>query len=101
MKKMADRLPAYQFYSAFPQIISRICHENTAVFGVIEQIILSTLCTYPEQSLWHLVSVYKSTYPTRSSRCSTILTKAKSNSARGSRPMANVIHVRAPFDLSN
>lgn len=36
MQEFAERIPPYQFMTAFPQIISRICHENAPVFEILK-----------------------------------------------------------------
>ena len=32
MDDLTERLPAYQFFTAFSQLISRICHRNEEVW---------------------------------------------------------------------
>ncbi|CAH0564187.1 unnamed protein product [Brassicogethes aeneus] len=63
MTKLIDdslkRLPAYIFLTAFSQIISRICHPQKE--------------HYPQQCLWMIISVVKSSYAIRSKRCMEIL----------------------------
>ena len=38
MRTMTERLPPYQFLTAFSQLISRICHPNSDVFAQLEVI---------------------------------------------------------------
>ena len=77
IKKLSERLPAWQFATAMPQLISRICHQNPKVHQVIEAIIQGVLTLYPEQMLWHLMSVSKSTLKIRSERIGQIFSKMK------------------------
>lgn len=42
-KYVEQRLPAYIFYTAFPQIITRITHSNPKVWEVLSALIISTL----------------------------------------------------------
>lgn len=77
IKKLSERLPAWQFVTAMPQLISRICHKNPKVHQVIEAIIQGVLALYPEQMLWHLMSVSKSTLKIRSDRINQIFSKMK------------------------
>ena len=79
VKKTFEKLPAYIFLSAFPQIVSRICHPNDLVFQILEQTIINVFCVFPQQGFWHLVSVSKSTHSIRSKRCNEIFSKIKSN----------------------
>lgn len=63
--------------TAFPQIISRICHKNKIVFQVLESIIITVLTVYPQQALWQMMSVSRSTYKIRAKRCNVIFSKVK------------------------
>ncbi|KAJ2534607.1 hypothetical protein EV175_007008, partial [Coemansia sp. RSA 1933] len=77
MLNFAKRLPAYNFLVVLSQLVSRICHPNEDVFAVLEVIILSVLELYPQQALWQLMGVQRSTYAARSERCNAILAKAR------------------------
>jgi serine/threonine-protein kinase ATR len=77
IQTMSERLPAYQYLIAFSQLISRICHPNCNVFSMLEAIILKLIEHYPQQCLWMMVAVNKSTHHDRQERCRTILEKAK------------------------
>ncbi|KAJ1949689.1 hypothetical protein FBU59_001034 [Linderina macrospora] len=77
IRDMVERLPTYSFFMVLSQLISRICHPNNSVFAVLERIILSVLNAYPQQTLWHLVSIQWSTDNIRAERCKMILAKAK------------------------
>jgi len=79
IRKLTQKLPTYMFLTAFPQIISRICHKNKNVFQVLESIIITVLSVYPQQALWQMMSVYRSTYKIRAKRCNVIFGKAKSD----------------------
>ncbi|KAK5172495.1 hypothetical protein LTR04_000014, partial [Oleoguttula sp. CCFEE 6159] len=57
LRKYVDRLPAYIFYTALPQIISRISHPNMKVYEVLSTIILKIVSTHPSQALWSLLAV--------------------------------------------
>ncbi|XP_055902742.1 serine/threonine-protein kinase ATR [Eupeodes corollae] len=73
VSKCCEILPTYIFYSAFSQILSRICHPSLAVFEVLKTIIILLLEKYPHQSLWTLLPVLKSSYTMRAKRCRLIL----------------------------
>ncbi|KAJ2573297.1 hypothetical protein IW140_000342, partial [Coemansia sp. RSA 1813] len=79
MLNFAKRLPAYNFLVVLSQLVSRICHPNEDVFAVLEVIILSVLELYPQQALWQLMGVQRSTYAARSERCNAILAKARAS----------------------
>ncbi|KAI9146005.1 hypothetical protein BKA69DRAFT_1024549 [Paraphysoderma sedebokerense] len=85
IRKVIQRLPPYLFLTAFPQIVSRICHKNQNVFPVLETIMVTVLKNYPKQALWYLMSVSKSTIKSRYRRCHTIFAKVKSDPSGMSR----------------
>ncbi|KAG5847372.1 hypothetical protein ANANG_G00125340 [Anguilla anguilla] len=71
-------LSPYQFLTAFSQLISRICHSNDEVFAVLLEIVAKVFLAYPQQAMWMMTAVSKSSYPTRMNRCKEILRKATS-----------------------
>ncbi|KAJ2310176.1 hypothetical protein H4S02_003575, partial [Coemansia sp. RSA 2611] len=81
MTNMARRLPAYSFLVVLSQLVSRICHPNDDVHELLEMIILRVLELYPQQALWQLVGVQRSTYAARASRASALLAKARLKSS--------------------
>ena len=71
-------IPAYKFLTAFPQLISRICHPHPDVASMLRRIIAKILIAYPQQSMWMMVSVMKSSYSVRAKRCKEIIDVATS-----------------------
>ncbi|KAL1022226.1 hypothetical protein UPYG_G00023920 [Umbra pygmaea] len=71
-------LAPYQFLTAFSQLISRVCHSSDDVFSVLMAIVAKVLLAYPQQAMWLMTAVSKSSYPTRMNRCKEILRKAVS-----------------------
>lgn len=80
--KYIQKVPTYQFLTALPQILSRIAHPSKSVQDCQDAIILLVLRAYPQQSLWHLMAVAKSTARARKSRVHTIFAKLKSSGAQ-------------------
>ncbi|KAG0381061.1 serine/threonine-protein kinase M1 [Mortierella sp. AD032] len=73
MNDLADNLPEYMFLSAFPQIISRICHKNPDAFFALQRIIANVVIAYPDQAIWQMVSVSRSIVQERKRVCNKIL----------------------------
>uniref|UniRef100_A0A8C0XLQ1 Serine/threonine-protein kinase ATR n=1 Tax=Castor canadensis TaxID=51338 RepID=A0A8C0XLQ1_CASCN len=71
-----NQLAPYQFLTAFSQLISRICHSYDEVFIVLMEIIAKVFLAYPQQAMWMMTAVSKSSYPMRVNRCKEILNKA-------------------------
>uniref|UniRef100_A0A3B1KAQ1 Serine/threonine-protein kinase ATR n=1 Tax=Astyanax mexicanus TaxID=7994 RepID=A0A3B1KAQ1_ASTMX len=73
-----SNLSPYQFLTAFSQLISRVCHSSDDVFSVLMDIAAKVFLAYPQQAMWMMTAVSKSSYPTRMNRCKEILKKAVS-----------------------
>lgn len=48
------KIPAHCFYTAMPQLISRIGHENEETAQVVRGILTKVLTKYPGQAMWSL-----------------------------------------------
>ncbi|KAF1987090.1 hypothetical protein K402DRAFT_463189 [Aulographum hederae CBS 113979] len=81
--KYIDKVPAFIFYTAFPQIISRISHPHSDTWKVLSQMIHRIATTHPQQALWSLLAVSKSTAPDKCRRATEILNKLKLEPKRG------------------
>ena len=68
-------LNSTQWYTAFPQIASRVGHDYPPVFEVLAHLISTVIKEYPQQTLWLFASVVKSRNNNRASRGRTILEK--------------------------
>ncbi|RUS83841.1 hypothetical protein EGW08_008382 [Elysia chlorotica] len=76
IQQLNEQLAPYQMFTAFPQLISRICHAQPDVFQQLEEIISDLLVKYPHQAMWMMMSVSKSSYPMRVKRCQDIFVTA-------------------------
>ncbi|XP_076149495.1 serine/threonine-protein kinase ATR isoform X1 [Alosa pseudoharengus] len=76
MSEHNKNLSPYQYLTAFSQLISRICHSSNDVFAVLQEIVAKVFLAYPQQAMWMMTAVSKSSYPTRMNRCKEILRKA-------------------------
>ncbi|KAI9795604.1 MAG: serine/threonine-protein kinase M1 [Piccolia ochrophora] len=94
IRRYIDRLPPYvvsttlssfqvclklipQFYTALSQIMARITHPNRSVFALLQQIIVKVVSAHPQQALWTLLAVVKSSSKDRASRGLACLTAIK------------------------
>ncbi|MCJ1313521.1 serine/threonine-protein kinase M1 [Agyrium rufum] len=82
MKKYIDRLPAFVFYTAFSQIVARICHSNQTVYGSLVDIIVKVVTTHPQQALWTLLATVKSSAKDRSSRGASCIVRIQDNTKK-------------------
>ena len=67
----------HQWYTAFPQIASRVGHQHDAVIEVLAHLISTVIKEFPQQTLWLFASVVKSRNETRESRGRNILERLK------------------------
>ncbi|KAF8138751.1 hypothetical protein EV363DRAFT_1394182 [Boletus edulis] len=76
-----ESVPAYKWFTAFPQIVSRVGHTNQKVYQVLSTIISKVIREYPNQALWLFASVVKSTKPNREARGRAILDALRNDPA--------------------
>jgi serine/threonine-protein kinase ATR len=67
-QKYINRMPAYMFYTALPQIIARIAHRNPDVYKILQEIIVKVVRAHPQQALWSLLAVSTSIQSDRKNR---------------------------------
>ncbi|TPX39347.1 hypothetical protein SeMB42_g06371 [Synchytrium endobioticum] len=79
VRKLVEQLPAYQFFTAYSQLVSRIGHRNKNALQVLQRILLAVLVTYPRQALWHLMMISKSVNKTRSERIVEVFNQVKND----------------------
>jgi serine/threonine-protein kinase ATR len=72
-----ERMPAFSWYTAFPQIITRISHPHKSVWAVLQVIINKVTTFYPQQALWSLMAVTRATQDDRRARGTLVLQKLK------------------------
>ncbi|KAF7326051.1 hypothetical protein MKEN_00456000 [Mycena kentingensis (nom. inval.)] len=94
VSKVIRDAPVYKWYTAFPQIVSRIGVDNKDVYPHLETLILRVLEEYPKQALWLFVSVVLTKKATeRRKRGTKILNAVKSN------PRTNIASMVAESEL--
>ncbi|KNZ76453.1 Serine/threonine-protein kinase atr [Termitomyces sp. J132] len=89
-KAIAD-CPAYKWYTAFPQIVSRVGHSNPEVYTHLSKLIVQVLQEYPKQGLWLFTSVVKSTKPNREQRGKQILKQLQNNPNNSGKEVADLV----------
>lgn len=83
MRGCLKDLPTYQWLTVLPQLVSRICHQNEETVRLVKHIITSILRRYPQQALWTMAAVTKSTVPSRREAAAEIIQAAKRGSSQG------------------
>lgn len=64
-----------QFYTALSQIVARIGHSHPSVHGLLAEIVIKVVSTHPQQALWTLLALVKSSNKERAQRGATCLAK--------------------------
>ncbi|PIN25709.1 Protein kinase of the PI-3 kinase family [Handroanthus impetiginosus] len=83
MRGCLKDLPTYQWLTVLPQLVSRICHQNEETVRLVKHIITSVLRQYPQQALWTMAAVTKSTVSSRREAAAEIIQAARRGSSQG------------------
>ncbi|XP_048234616.1 serine/threonine-protein kinase ATR isoform X1 [Ricinus communis] len=83
MRGCLKDLPTYQWLTVLPQLVSRVCHQNEEVVKLVRCIITCVLRQYPQQALWIMAAVSKSTVPSRREAAAAIIHDAKKGFSQG------------------
>lgn len=83
MRGCLKDLPTYQWLTVLPQLVSRICHQNEEIVRLVKLIITSVLRQYPQQALWVMAAVSKSTVSSRREAAAEIIQAARKGSSSG------------------
>ncbi|KAH9077054.1 hypothetical protein EDB83DRAFT_2504335 [Lactarius deliciosus] len=85
-------VPAFKWYTAFPQIASRVGHKHDPVFEVLARLISTVIKEFPQQTLWLFASVVKSRNTDREKRGRSILERLKSSCTNESTHVKDLVN---------
>ncbi|KAF7586889.1 serine/threonine-protein kinase M1 [Aspergillus hancockii] len=68
LKKYINRMPAALLFTILPQVVARICHPNAIVYDLLTKIVAKAVNFFPQQGLWIVLAVVKSSSKDRASR---------------------------------
>ncbi|PYH81420.1 protein kinase [Aspergillus uvarum CBS 121591] len=68
LKKYIHRVPAALLFTILPQVLARICHPNATVYDLLTKIVAKAVNSFPQQGLWTVLAVVKSSSRDRASR---------------------------------
>ncbi|KAJ5681529.1 uncharacterized protein N7477_001469 [Penicillium maclennaniae] len=74
-KYISSRLQAALLFTILPQVVARICHPNSTVYDLLTRIVAKAVHSFPQQGLWTVLAVVKSSNKDRASRGYTCLQK--------------------------
>ncbi|GIK07921.1 serine/threonine-protein kinase M1 [Aspergillus viridinutans] len=68
LKKYLNRMPAALLFTILPQVVARICHPHATVYELLSRIVAKVVNAFPQQGLWTVLAVVKSSSKDRASR---------------------------------
>ncbi|EUC67515.1 phosphatidylinositol 3- and 4-kinase, partial [Rhizoctonia solani AG-3 Rhs1AP] len=78
MGEAINTLKPFQWFTALPQLLSRVTHPNRLAYKYLSKIIISVLITFPQQALWGVSPLGQSRNQERARRGRDILEKSQS-----------------------
>lgn len=75
VKKYVERLQPVTLYTILPQLVARICHQSNQIHEILQGMIAKIVQHFPQQALWTLMAMTKSTDKMRAQRGLTIINK--------------------------
>ncbi|KAJ5180764.1 hypothetical protein N7492_003974 [Penicillium capsulatum] len=67
-KYISSRLHPALLFTILPQVVARICHQNSAVYELLARIVAKAVYHFPQQGLWTVLAVAKSSNMERRSK---------------------------------
>lgn len=80
MNSCLEKLPTYQWLTVLHPLVSRICHQNEEISQMVKEIITSVLVQFPQQGLWFMAGVSKSSVSGRKDAAAEIIQGARKKS---------------------
>ncbi|KAK4054815.1 hypothetical protein OIV83_000739 [Microbotryomycetes sp. JL201] len=78
-------LPAYEWLTVLPQLVSRILHQNDTVWDALQAILLTVIRYFPQHGFWAMASGAKSNVSRRQRRNMKVFDMAKNNAVQDNR----------------
>ena len=94
IKKYSEKISTFVFYTALTQMVTRISHENQSVWEVLAHLIVKVVATHPQQGLWSLLAITKSSTRARASRGNELLNRLKQSNVKTIRNEGTSVDLR-------
>ncbi|KAJ5763195.1 hypothetical protein N7533_001876 [Penicillium manginii] len=91
-KYISSRLQPALLFTILPQVVARICHPNSTVHDLLTRIVVKAVHCFPQQGLWTVLAVVKSSNKDRASRGYTCLKKITEYTSKHKTESAPDIH---------
>ena len=87
LKDFSQKLPLYTWLPALPQLTSRLCHPHAETRALIHELLHRLVRNFPNQVLWSMTAMARSTHADRSSSAQRVLDRAKEGASPSARPL--------------
>jgi serine/threonine-protein kinase ATR len=87
LRDFSQKLPLYTWLPALPQLTSRLCHPHGETRALIHELLHRLVRNFPNQVLWSMTAMARSTHPDRSASAQRVLDRAKEGAAASARPL--------------
>ena len=87
MKDFTQRLPLYTWLPALPLLTARLCHPHAEVRQLIHELLYRLVKNFPNQVLWSMTAMARSTVPDRANAAQRVLDRAKDAAPSSVRPL--------------
>ena len=87
LKDFSQKLPLYTWLPALPQLTSRLCHPHAETRALIHELLYRLVKNFPNQVLWSMTAMARSTHVDRSTNAQRILDRAKDGAPSSARPL--------------
>ena len=87
MTDFTQRLPLYTWLPALPLLTARLCHPHAEVRQLIHELLYRLVKNFPNQVLWSMTAMARSTVPDRANAAQRVLDRAKDAAPSSVRPL--------------
>ena len=87
LKDFSQKLPLYTWLPALPQLTSRLCHPHAETRALIHELLHRLVRNFPNQVLWSMTAMARSTHADRSAAAQRVLDRAKEGASPSARPL--------------
>lgn len=91
MASNLKEIPASAFYTAIPQLVSRVTHNDRDTAGVVYGILRRVLVKFPQQAMWPLACLKGSKKPDRQEIGENLFKEAQKNLAKNHKRMQQLL----------
>ncbi|CEJ55236.1 Putative UVSB PI-3 kinase [Penicillium brasilianum] len=89
-KYILTRLQAFLLFTILHQMVARICHRNNTVYDLLARMVTKAVQSYPQQGLWTVLAVVKSSNKDRALKGQACLAKIQDHSSKARKDSSEI-----------